>query len=915
MNRLSFKHKIVLSISVMFTLLIAPSVVIITNFIAKNSIYEKQLVGLLYSTHISALITSIQIHRGAFNGYLSGNVDFINLIKEAQVDIEESLSSLLQLNHRHSILEKREFYFIKKSLEDIRFDNIATQKSSSYIFIMHSNIISELMSLLKISSFETKFLISSEPILDYVGTMLTIDMPSLKEYSGQLRGEAVVFLADSSTTKLEREKLSSLKNSIELRLNSIVENSKLYRTKLINKQLSSIVYATKEMLDTLEPSIISTKKTIFNQILFFEQATALIDKQLKLEEILFTKYELKIEKLKKEMLFGFIFLLIIFIAILFISIYLSSFLYVSTLFSLQKLSSASKRIENGETDIQIKVDLKDEIGEALLAFNSMSHRLAENITFLDIYKMAIDEISAVSKADTNGDITYVNRKFCDIYGYTEEELIGKPHNILRHPDMSKKTFKELWSTVEKGKIWKGVVKNRSKDGDTYISETTILPIVDTQGSIVEYIAIRHDITELEKFKKELEEHNIDLLTNLPNRNKLIKELPLINKASLIYLNINNFSGLNQFYGSKIADSVLIGLSIHLKEISQKLKCRVYRLRSDDFLLLFDGNCLSKENYEKVVKEIIDDIESKEVDSTFAGGISINVYAGVAFHKEGEKTENLLECVDIARKIAKSENKKWLLYRSSMANHTDYQGNIERINEIKHAIKHDQIEVHYQPIIDNIDNKIVKYEALVRLVRDDGKILSPFFFLDIAIKANLYPKITEIVINKAFKRFENLPQYDLSINLNIEDITNKNTVSFILNKLKQFPNPNRIIFEIVESQKIKDYKFIAKFIEKIKKLDAKIAIDDFGTGYSNFDHVINLGADFIKIDGSLIKNIDSDRNSQILVKSIIGLSKNLKAKSVVEFVHSKEIAQIVKKMGADFSQGYYLGEPKEEIIQK
>jgi EAL domain-containing protein (putative c-di-GMP-specific phosphodiesterase class I) len=223
-----------------------------------------------------------------------------------------------------------------------------------------------------------------------------------------------------------------------------------------------------------------------------------------------------------------------------------------------------------------------------------------------------------------------------------------------------------------------------------------------------------------------------------------------------------------------------------------------------------------------------------------------------------------------------------------------------------------IKVYFQPIVDNTNGKITKYEALVRLIKDDGEVLSPYFFLDIAVKANLYAKITRIVINKSFEKFHNLP-YILTINLSIEDINNKETLSFIFNKLKSYPNPENIVFEILESQEIKDYIAVKEFVKKVKKIGAKIAIDDFGSGYSNFEHIINIGADFIKIDGSLIKNIDCDKNSQILVESIINLSKNLGIKTIAEFVCSKDIYDIVQNMEADFSQGYYLGEPRSNLV--
>jgi EAL domain-containing protein (putative c-di-GMP-specific phosphodiesterase class I) len=200
-----------------------------------------------------------------------------------------------------------------------------------------------------------------------------------------------------------------------------------------------------------------------------------------------------------------------------------------------------------------------------------------------------------------------------------------------------------------------------------------------------------------------------------------------------------------------------------------------------------------------------------------------------------------------------------------------------------------------------------------MIDHDGKAISPFFFLDIAKKAKLYTKITKIVIDKSFATFEKLPQYDFSLNITVEDITDEEISTYIFMKLKAFPHPSKVIFEITESEEIRDYSFVNKFITKIKSFGAKIAIDDFGSGYANFEHIISLNADFIKIDGSLIKNIDKDKDSEIITEAIIAFSKKLGSKTVVEFVHNEEVYKKVKSMGADFSQGFHLGEPRATLV--
>jgi len=201
----------------------------------------------------------------------------------------------------------------------------------------------------------------------------------------------------------------------------------------------------------------------------------------------------------------------------------------------------------------------------------------ENKTFLNAYKMAIDETSIVSKTDLKGIITYANRQFCEISGYSEDELIGSPHNIIRHPDMPKKAFRDMWDTIQSNKIWRGVVKNRKKNGDYYIVDATVMPIVNSSGQIAEYIAVRHDITELEDSKNKIAQQKIDLLTKLPNKNAFLDDIKEIENPILFYLNIDDFMSLNNLYGNKIGDRVLIHMSNLLRETLNNNDCNIYSL--------------------------------------------------------------------------------------------------------------------------------------------------------------------------------------------------------------------------------------------------------------------------------------------------------------------------------------------------
>ncbi|MBC8238636.1 MAG: EAL domain-containing protein, partial [Helicobacteraceae bacterium] len=166
----------------------------------------------------------------------------------------------------------------------------------------------------------------------------------------------------------------------------------------------------------------------------------------------------------------------------------------------------------------------------------------------------------------------------------------------------------------------------------------------------------------------------------------------------------------------------------------------------------------------------------------------------------------------------------------------------------------------------------------------------------------------------FSTFEN-NNLEFSINLSIEDIMSSEMYNFIIQKLKDSDASNRVTFELLESEAIQDFKKVERFISEAKRHGAQIAIDDFGSGYSNFSYLTKMNADYIKIDGSLIKDIDVDKTSYIVVETIVEFAKKLGIKTIAEYVHSSIVMDKVKELGIDYSQGFYIDKPSINIEDK
>jgi diguanylate cyclase (GGDEF)-like protein/PAS domain S-box-containing protein len=530
-----------------------------------------------------------------------------------------------------------------------------------------------------------------------------------------------------------------------------------------------------------------------------------------------------------------------------------------------------------------------------------TNELEDTISKLRSYASAIDENSIVTVSDTKGYIKYANEKFYEVSGFSKDEIIGKKHSIVKHPDVPKEVFKGLWETISSKKIWKGQIKNRKKDGGYYMVQTVIVPILDTNGEIFEYIATRYEITEIHEKTLELEKlAKTDQLTGLYNRIKLNQVLENIQSGSLALIDINNFKQINEFYGDKIGDKVIIRFSeILKKKLSDTYQ--LFHLQGDEFAILDVSG--KKNDFKGKLKKIIKyfNNETINLDEKI---FYLNITVSISF----EDPKILLSTVNLAHTFAKENKITFNIYNYESSLEKEYENNFKWVSKIKKAINEDRIEVFFQSIVNTETKELVKYESLVRLIDEKGKEISPYFFLDIAKKANYYPKITRIVLEKSIQFLEK-SKIDISINITIEDILNKRTMEFLYNKLENCNYCDKITFELVESEGIESYSEINTFIKKIKSYGCKLAIDDFGTGYSNFEYLIKLNADYIKIDGSLIKNLDINEDHFHIVKMITQFAKVKNIKLIAEFVSEESIYEKIKLLDIDYSQGFLFSKPQ------
>lgn len=518
---------------------------------------------------------------------------------------------------------------------------------------------------------------------------------------------------------------------------------------------------------------------------------------------------------------------------------------------------------------------------------------------LDVLAMAIKYGSdSMVLTDRHNHIIKVNDAFIHTFGYHENEVIGKNPIFLSSITPDDPLFHEIWETLLKEKQWSKEIWVKAHNDRLFPARVSISAITNEHHKIQNYLAVFTDLSALrESQHKALKLAYYDQLTGLPNRQKIVSDIQSRKFAACVIFNIDDFKEINDFYGIEIGDRVL-------KEVGQWLgtmNFSPYRISGDEFAILFD-EAITWIDLRSRIGALMTLLEEK-IFCIDEETISLSLTAGAAIG-----FEKLLTRADIALNHAKKSKKHIALYAEHENIEETYRSNMQMSAAIRLALANRQIICHYQPILDLSTQRVVKYEALARMQSNEGTLISPSVFLPIAKKSKLYPQITLSIIRQACESFASRTE-EFSINLSESDMLDARIVQEIITTIVKTNTASRIVFEILESEGIENYHEVTAFIHQVKSLGAKIAIDDFGTGYSNFENIIRLNVDYIKIDGSLIQGIIDNPMHHIVVETIVNFAHKIGAKTIAEYVSSADILREVNALGVDFAQGYHIGCPE------
>jgi diguanylate cyclase (GGDEF)-like protein len=387
----------------------------------------------------------------------------------------------------------------------------------------------------------------------------------------------------------------------------------------------------------------------------------------------------------------------------------------------------------------------------------------------------------------------------------------------------------------------------------------------------------------------------------------MKYLQSLEHANIFLIDIDNFSNINNAYGFEIGDMALVEIARFI-DIAKPSTSKLFRLNSDEFVVVC-LDTMSSKRLSEAASSMISFFDQSEIALYDDIEIKVSVSIGIAL---GSGTEILNHARTAIKELREHKRSSYKMYDPNSVFIKKQKENVYWIHKIKDAFEKEQLVTYYQPIVNNKTKKIEKYECLIRIF-DDGIITPPIRFMEASRLTGTLTLITKSVIEQSFKQFSNT-DYEFSINITSTDLHLDYLEEQLLKCSKKYGiNPSKVSLEMLEDINTLNTPEILAQLNSLRYHGFKISIDDFGSESSNFSRLLEFSPDYIKIDGSFIKNILTDKKSLVIVEAVVLLCKKSNIKLIAEFVHSADVQAKVEELGVDYSQGYHFGEPREYLV--
>lgn len=530
------------------------------------------------------------------------------------------------------------------------------------------------------------------------------------------------------------------------------------------------------------------------------------------------------------------------------------------------------------------------------------------------------------------EIIYANKALLKLTGFNREQVIGNNPRIFSSGRQNKEFYRDMWFQINKFGKWSGEITNKRSDGQIY-TELLLINVLENEGKKY-FVAFILDITEKKLAERKIYFHaNHDQLTGITNRFYFNEKLATHIKAfhhqndhgsankkeqlAVIYFDIDRFNELNTTYGLSLGDKVLVHL---VKRIAPLFTTDVFsRIDGDSFAVLLNYHELAEVTHQvKLINKALAepfDIDGLNIIVAVSFGISTYQAQYTDISSDGISIvgKRLLRQAELAMFNAKDlSNANMLMFDQSMEDSVKQRHML--IEDLRQAIFEEKLEVYFQPIMDLSQQKITKFESLVRW-NNHGEWISPAEFIPLAEESGLIISLGELVLKLVCQQMKQLLKagyHDIVININrslyefssIKENNNAWLKTINLNGV----SPRNIAFELTESVLAPENTNHIQLLKELQNAGCEIALDDFGTGYSSLSYLRRFPVNFLKIDKSFIDEVHLNVEAETLVKSIVQMSKALGIKVVAEGVEHKAQLKVLILLGCDYIQGYYFSKP-------
>lgn len=521
-------------------------------------------------------------------------------------------------------------------------------------------------------------------------------------------------------------------------------------------------------------------------------------------------------------------------------------------------------------------------------------------------------------ADSKNLIVDVNRAYCEMTGFSREELIGKTPSLLNSGRHEVQFFESIYETIEKQGFWQGELWNRRSNGAVYPQWLNINAVHNIQGELTHYVSVAADVTNIKESEAKLRHMSQhDALTDLPNRQlfKVLLDHAIEHTknelhTAVLMIDLDRFKYVNETMGHQAGDQLLIQVARRLRNVIADNNL-LARVGGDEFAIMIE-NCSNQGEAERIAMRIVSaledavDLDGHNFFTTASIGITL-------YPEHGFDSETLIKNADTAVHQAKDGGRNnYAFYQAEQTQFIEQWVRLEP--ELRRALALDQFRVFYQPQIDARTGKISGVEALLRWQHPVDGLISPGMFLPIIEEIGLMNQVGNWVLEQACAQAQKwkkagYPCFRVAVNIAGQQILSHRLVDIIKELLEKYDmQPDQLELEIVENIVMKHADAAQPVLNELRKLGVRLALDDFGTGYSSLSYLKMLPVQKVKIDQSLVRDIPDDPNDEAIARAIIALSHSLNLSVCAEGVETEEQKAFLSGENCDQLQGYLISRP-------